>query len=325
MLRIKKRIILQPRYLSILIPHMFIFDTLIFMKHDHLIKSIAYHGQIRIIAVNSTSVVQEGQTRHHTFPTTSAAFGRSLTAGLLLASTLKGKEKYSIRITGDGDIKEIVIDATAHGTVRGFVHNPSVDFPLNEKGKLDVSRAVGTTGMMTVTKNLGLNQNFSGQVPLVSGEIAEDFTYYLTQSEQIPSSVGLGVLVNPDHSILAAGGFLVQVMPGCKEETLVQVESAISKMPPISTLIKLGKTPLEITEMIANGHPFDVLDTISVRFECTCSKSRTEQTLMLLGKSELEDMVAVHHGADVHCNFCNEHYSFSEADLKKLIVEITAN
>lgn len=294
-------------------------------KKDHLIKAIAYQGQIRIVAVDATEVVKEAQTRHQTYPTTSAALGRSLTAGLLLASMLKGQEKYSIRLSSDGPIKEIVIDATAHGTVRGFVHNPQVDLPLNHKGKLDVSGALGKNGLLTVTKDLTLNQNFTGQVPIVSGEIAEDFTYYLTQSEQIPSSMGLGVLVNPDHSILSAGGFLVQVMPGCSEAVLQKVEQSIQAMPPISTLIKQGKSPLEVIGLIASQDTFTVLETIPVSFQCTCSKTRTEQTLMLLGTDELKDMIKTQHGADVHCNFCNEHYVFSEEDLARLVSELVAH
>ena len=294
-------------------------------KKDHLIKAIAFQGQIRIVAVDSTEVVQEAQTRHQTYPTTSAALGRSLTAGLLLASMLKGKEKYSIRLSADGPIKEIVVDATALGTVRGFVHNPQVDLPLNSLGKLDVSGALGKNGLLVVTKDMTLNQNFTGQVPLVSGEIAEDFTYYLTQSEQIPSSMGLGVLVNPDHSILSAGGFLVQVMPGCSETVLQKVEASIQAMPPISTLIRQGKSPLDVIGLIASLDSYTVLENIPVSFQCTCSKTRTEQTLMLLGSEELKDMIKTQHGADVHCNFCNEHYVFSEDDLTRLVKELVAH
>jgi molecular chaperone Hsp33 len=292
------------------------------MKKDTLLTAIAYNKTVRIIIARTTNLVFEAQQRHKTYPTASAALGRTLTGGLLLSSMLKGQEKYSIRLYGDGPLKEIFVDATAQGTVRGYVHNPEVDIPLNGQGKLDVRGALGSNGMMTVIKNLGLNQNFTGQVPLVSGEIAEDFTYYLSQSEQIPSSVGLGVLVNTDGTIASAGGFLIQGMPGCTEQTLISIEKSLSQAPPISKILQGDLELDQIIPILLGGEAFSIIHENDISFQCNCSRHRTEQTLMLLGKDELIDMIDVQKGAEVNCNFCNEHYQFSADDLNRLVQEL---
>jgi molecular chaperone Hsp33 len=292
------------------------------MKKDYLVSGIAYGGKLRVIAARSTHLTQEGCRRHQTLPTASAALGRTLTAGILFASNLKGEEKYTIRIAGDGPIGEIVVDANAHGDVRGYLHHGQVHFPANEKGKLDVARAVGQNGMVAVIKSFGTEFKFTGQTPIVSGEIAEDLASYLVNSEQIPSALALGVLVNPDGTIAASGGYLIQALPGCDEATLVKAEEAVKNAKPISTMLSIGMTPETILTQLIGKESLTFLEEKSILFRCTCSKQRTTETLKLLGKTELIDMIEKQKGAEVFCNFCNERYTFNDKDLKKIIAEI---
>ena len=292
------------------------------MKKDYLVSGIAYGGKLRVIAARSTHLTQEGCRRHQTLPTASAALGRTLTAGILFASNLKGEEKYTIRIAGDGPIGEIVVDANAHGDVRGYLHHGQVHFPANEKGKLDVARAVGQNGMVAVIKSFGTEFKFTGQTPIVSGEIAEDLASYLVNSEQIPSALALGVLVNPDGTIAASGGYLIQALPGCDEATLVKAEEAVKNAKPISTMLSIGMTPETILTQLIGKESLTFLEEKSILFRCTCSKQRTTETLKLLGKTELLDMIEKQKGAEVFCNFCNERYTFNDKDLKKIIAEI---
>ncbi len=292
------------------------------MKNDYLVSAIAFGGKMRVLAARSTILTQEGCRRHQTLPTASAALGRTLTAGILFASNLKGDEKYTIRIAGDGPIGEIVVDANAHGEVRGYLHHGQVHFPANEKGKLDVARAVGKNGMVAVIKSFGTEFKFTGQTPIVSGEIAEDLASYLVNSEQIPSALALGVLVNPDGSIAASGGYLIQALPGCDEATLIKAEQAVKAAKPISTMLVEGMTPEMILGQFIPKESLTFLDEKSIRFQCNCSKQRTTETLKLLGKSELLDMIEKQKGAEVICNFCNERYTFNDVNLQSIISEI---
>lgn len=292
------------------------------MKQDYLITGIAYEGKLRVLAASTTQLTQEGCRRHQTLPTASAAFGRTLTAGILFAGQLKGEEKYTIRIAGNGPLGEIVVDANAFGQVRGYVHNSQVDFPTNGLGKLDVARAVGTSGMIAVVKSFGPAHNFTGQTPIISGEIAEDLNAYLANSEQIPSALALGVLVNPDGKIAASGGYLIQAMPGCDDALLAQLESAIRSLPPISKLLSENLTPEAILDKIIPSNQLQLFEQKAIRFQCSCSRQRTEATLMLLGKAELKAMMDTQHGADAHCNFCNEHYHFTEKNLLEIIAKL---
>jgi molecular chaperone Hsp33 len=289
------------------------------MKKDYLITSLAFNGQIRIVAAQSTQLTQEACRRHQTLPTASAALGRTLTGAILFASHLKGKETYTIRIAGNGPLGEIVVDANAFGQVRGYVHNGQIDVPPKAKGKLDVASLVGTNGMVSVVKSFGYDHQFTGQTPIVSGEIAEDLASYLVNSEQIPSALALGVLVNPDGQVASSGGYLVQAMPGCDESVLTMMEKQVQSLPPISTLLNQGLTPEAIIELLVPSQNFQILNHQDILFQCRCSLSKTETTLMLLGEAELTDMITTQHGADVHCNFCQEHYHFDESALEKLI------
>lgn len=285
---------------------------------DYLVKALGYNGQVRAYAVSTTETVGEAQRRHNTWPTASAALGRAVTAGVMMGAMLKGDEKLTIKIEGDGPIGAILVDSNAKGEVRGYVTNPHVHFDLNEHGKLDVRRAVGTAGMLSVVKDIGLRDYFTGQVPLVSGELGEDFTYYFAVSEQIPSSVGVGVLVNPDNTIQSAGGFILQLMPGTDDETITEIENHLQTIPPVSKMIQMGLTPEEILEQLLGKNHVQILEKIPVAFECQCSSERISNALISLGKAEIEDMIETEGKADAQCHFCNEEYHFSKEDLVEL-------
>jgi molecular chaperone Hsp33 len=285
---------------------------------DYLVKALAYNGQIRAYAVRTTEIVSEAQRRHQTWRVASAALGRSLSAGVMMGAMLKGEDKLTIKIDGGGPIGVILVDSNAKGEVRGYVSNPQVDFEANENGKLDVKRAVGTEGSLTVVKDLGLRDFFSGQVPIVSGELGEDFTYYFATSEQVPSSVGVGVLVNPDDTILAAGGFIFQLMPGIEEQTITKIEEQLKTIEPISKLIQKGLTPEEILEELFGKEQVNVLETMPVQFKCVCSKGRFADAIISLGTSEIDDMITEDGQAEAHCHFCNEKYLFTREELEEL-------
>ncbi|WP_017470308.1 Hsp33 family molecular chaperone HslO [Amphibacillus jilinensis] len=285
---------------------------------DYLIKATAFEGTVRAYAIKSTELVEEARKRHDTWATASAALGRTMTISAIMGAMLKGEDKLTIKLEGDGPTGPIVVDANAKGQVRGYITNPHVDFDLNAKGKLDVARAVGTAGNLSVVKDLGLKDHFTGQVPIVSGEVSEDFTYYFATSEQVPSAVGAGVLVNPDHTILAAGGFIVQVMPGASDEAIDLLENRIATIPPISTLIREGKSPEAILNILFGETNLNILDKLPVTFHCPCSIERISNAIRGLGNDEIDDMIKVDGGAEATCHFCNEHYHLSPDDLSKL-------
>lgn len=286
---------------------------------DYLVKALAFDGEVRAYSVRTTNTVSEAQRRHDTWRTASAALGRSLTAGTMMGAMLKGDQKLTIKVEGNGPIGPILVDAHANGDVRGYVTNPHVDFEGTEQGKLRVYQAVGTEGFVTVIKDIGMREPFIGQSPIVSGELGEDFTYYFAVSEQTPSSVGVGVLVNGDDSILAAGGFILQIMPGAQEETISFIEERLQKIPPVSTLIEQGLSPEELLYAVLGEDKVKVLETMDVQFNCTCSRERIESVLISLGKTELEQVREEEEETEVHCHFCNERYKFSKEDITNLI------
>lgn len=286
--------------------------------NDYLVKALAYNGQVRAYAVKSTETINEAQRRHYTWPTASAALGRAMTAGVMMGAMLKGEEKITIKVEGDGPLGVILVDTDAKGHVRGYVTNPQTHFDLNEQGKLDVRRAVGTNGTLTVVKDVGLRDHFSGQVPLVSGELGEDFTYYFATSEQTPSSVGVGVLVNPDNTILASGGFIIQLMPGTSDEVITKIEEQLKLSPPISSLIQEGLTPEEILYRLLGEENVKILETMPIEFRCTCSKERFGNAIVSLGVEEIQDMIDEEGKAEAQCHFCNATYQFSREELEQL-------
>ncbi|MGX5587543.1 Hsp33 family molecular chaperone HslO [Bacillus thuringiensis] len=285
---------------------------------DYLVKALAYNEQVRAYAVNTTGTIGEAQRRHNTWPTASAALGRSMTASVMLGAMLKGEEKITVKINGGGSIGTILVDTNAKGEVRGYVSNPQTHFDLNDQGKLDVKRAVGTDGLMTISKDIGLQHPFMGQIPIVSGEIGEDFTSYLFNSEQTSSAVGVGVLVNPDNTIQTAGGFIIQLMPGAENEVISEIEERLKVIAPISSMIAKGMAPEQILEQILGEGNVKVLEKMTVQFQCQCSEERVANTIISLGSEEIQDMIYTDGQAEANCHFCNEIYHFTKEDLEEL-------
>lgn len=284
---------------------------------DYLIKATV--PGVRAFCAVTTDAVSEAVRRHDCYPIAAAALGRTMTASLLLAANLKTDECITVRIGGNGPLGEVVADAGANGIVRGTVRNPHVDLPLNN-GKLDVGGAIGL-GLISVTRFTGMKQPFTGSAPLVTGEIAEDLTNYLACSEQTPSSVGLGVLVNPDLTVSAAGGFFIQALPECEEEVIAKVEENLKTIPPVSQMIQEGLLPEDIVKRLFEGFDVNIYDPMNIEFGCQCSKERIGQVLVSLGKEELESLVA-EGSAEVCCHFCAEKYQFNKSELIDLLSEI---
>ncbi|AEI46063.1 Hsp33 family molecular chaperone HslO [Paenibacillus mucilaginosus] len=288
---------------------------------DYLIRATAYDGKVRAFAVHTRGIVEELRQRHQMTPTATAALGRTVSAALMMGAMLKGEEKLTVQIKGGGPIGQIVVDANAHGEVRGYVDNPEVDLPLNEIGKLDVRGAVGTDGFLYVIKDLGLKEPYRGSVPIVSGELGEDFTYYFAKSEQTNSAVALGVLIDVDYTVKTAGGFIIQLLPGLSDEEITQIEKELNALPPITKALDRGDTLEQIlTTLLPGASILERRDDI--RFQCKCSRERVEQTLISLGRSELQTILDEDGQAEVSCHFCNEKYAFTGEDLKGLIAAL---
>ncbi|NHN35056.1 Hsp33 family molecular chaperone HslO [Paenibacillus agricola] len=287
---------------------------------DQLIRATAMEGKVRAFAVRATGIVDEISKRHGMTPTATAAIGRTVAAGLIMGAMLKGDEMLTILVQGGGPIGQVVVDANANGDVRGYVQNPQVDLPLNEIGKLDVSGAIGVDGFLSIIKDLGLKEPYRGNIPLVSGELAEDFTYYFAKSEQTPSAVALGVLVGVDYTVTAAGGFVIQLLPGLTDEDISLIELQLSRIEPITTLLNQGMALDEILHRILPG--VQVLGEVDIQFRCKCSRERVEQTIISLGREEIELMLQEDGQAEVLCHYCNESYKFDQEQLTAIINEL---
>ncbi|MEG6616008.1 Hsp33 family molecular chaperone HslO [Peptococcaceae bacterium 1198_IL3148] len=294
----------------------------VIIVHDYLVRAIGAEGQFKIFACTATDLVEEARERHNTWPIATAALGRTMISALLLGANMKGEDIITIRIIGDGPLGAVIVTADAKGNVRGYVQNPHVHLPSPKPGKLAVGAAVGN-GLLTVSRDLGLREPFSGSVELVTGEIGEDLALYLTKSEQTPSAVSLGVLVETDNSVLAAGGLILQLMPGADEGLLDQLEQNLSVLPPISGLVNQGKTPEDIIAMVCAGVPFKILEKNPIQFCCNCSRDRLERILISIGRDELQKMLDEDAMAEVQCHFCSDKYNFNEKDLKRLLNELT--
>lgn len=290
---------------------------------DYLLKSVVDDGQFRAYAVDATELVREAQRRHDTWSAASAALGRTLIATLMLSSSvLKGDDTLTVRINGGGPVGGIVADGNANGTVKGYLQNPHVNLPLNKRHKIDVAKAVGVEGSLSVTKDLGLDKPYTGQVPLASGEIGDDFTYYLAQSEQIPSAVGVSVFVNDDNSIKVAGGFLVQVMPGAKDEAISRLEKRLKEVPMVSELLLDGQKPEDMLNLLFGQENVKILDKMPVSFKCDCSKDQFSRALASISKKQLQEIINEDHHAETVCNFCKNKYEFSEDELKAILAKM---
>lgn len=283
-----------------------------------LVRATALDNNIRISSVITTNVVEEARKRHDTYPVATAALGRVLTGTLLLTWGLKEEGSITVRVLGDGPLGGIVATANPYGEVRAYVQEPHVDLPLNKLGKLDVGGGVGK-GMLHVSKDLGIKRPYTGSIPLVSGEIGEDLAQYLLISEQTPSLVSVGVLVDTDNSVLAAGGLVIQALPGASPIILEKIEENLKNVKPISTLINEGCNAEKLIEIYLNDIDYKVLEERFVNFRCKCSKERLEGILISLGKKEIKDIIEQDENAEIRCHFCNKYYNFDKEELKKLI------
>lgn len=285
---------------------------------DKIIRATACNGEVRIFAANTTDTVQKAMEFHETSPLATVALGRALTAAALMSRELKGdKDTISIQIKGDGPLGGIVVVSDSSANVRGYVHRPQVDLPLNERGKFDVSGGLGF-GYMNVIKDLGLKEPYIGNIELLSGEIAEDLTFYYAYSEQTPSIVALGVLIAQDGSVACSGGYIVQLLPEASDETVQYLEERVIGLPPVTTLISEGKTIEDIVRFVFEGKDVNIMDEGACAYNCNCSRERMERNLISIGKKELEEMIADQEGAQLQCHFCNTFYDFTDADLKSL-------
>lgn len=288
-----------------------------------LIRCISKMGDLTVMAADTTDIVNRAADIHKTSAVTSAALGRLLTAASLMGSALKGKDdSITVKLNGNGPAGTVLAVSDSSGNVRGYVQNPVVEIALNKIGKLDVSGAVGTDGFVTVVKDLGLKDPYVGQTPIVSGEIAEDITAYFAQSEQIPTVCALGVLVNPDLTIKAAGGFIIQLLPTATNETIDLVEKGLEGIEPISAMIYKSMTPEEICRHVLRYFELDVLDESNPVYKCYCSRERTEKALISVGKQGLSEM-AEDETTEVCCQFCDKKYRFSREEIKALISQAT--
>jgi len=287
---------------------------------DYIVTATAADAKVRAFAAATTSMVEYAQKIHQLSPTGTAALGRTLTAAAIMSRMLKGpRDTLTIQIKGDGPLGGIIAVTDTEANVRGYVYNPEVDLPLNQMGKIDVSGAIGGEGYLNVIKDLGLKEPYIGYVNLVSGEIAEDIAYYFTKSEQVPSAVALGVLVDRDWSVISAGGFIIQLLPGAGEEIIEHLEEKLKSIPPVTTLLYEGKTPEQILELLLGEKGLEVLEKSPCEFFCNCSRERMERNLLSLGRKEIADIIQEQHGAELQCHFCNSKYDFSEDELMKLI------
>ena len=290
-------------------------------KKDYLQIFTAFNNTVRIYVVKDTELLKDAIKEKEMMATSTAALGRTLTATLIMGSMLKGDQSVAVKINGGGPVGKIVCEADTSGKVMGYVENGGVYLKYNN-GKLAVGLAVGTDGDLQVVKDLHLKEPFVSSVPLVSGEIAEDFTYYFAISEQIPSSVSLGVLVGLNNEVLSSGGFIVQIMPGCNEDVIDLIEANVKKMEPISNLILKGITLRNIAEQIVGGNELETLKTMPVKFECRCSKENFYKGIKSLGKETITKLLKEDKGAEATCHYCGKKYYFSEDELSKMLGEI---
>ncbi|MEF9984626.1 MAG: Hsp33 family molecular chaperone HslO [Oscillospiraceae bacterium] len=291
-----------------------------------IVRYISEDGGIICCAVDTTDMVNKAEQIHKTSATVTAALGRLLTGTSIMGYMLKGEnDSVTTRLDGKGPVGSIIAVSDSKGNTKGYATNPIVEIPLNKYGKLDVSGAVGKDGFLTVMKEMGDTTPYTGHSPIVSGEIAEDFTYYYAKSEQIPTVCALGVLVNTDLTVLAAGGYLVQLLPGATDETIDKLELNVDKMPAISSLIADGKTPDDVTKMIMDGFQPQLLDENIVEYRCDCSRDRIEKALISVGKDELFKMAEEQEDTQVECYFCNRKEHFSAAQIRNLAKQSSNN
>ncbi len=285
---------------------------------DYIVRATAADGQIRAFAASTKEVVETARKDHNTSPVATAALGRLLTAGAMMGSMMKNDtDMLTLQIRGDGPIGGLTVTADSKANVKGYVLNPDVMLPP-KNGKLDVGGAVGI-GLLQVIKDMGLKEPYCGQTILVSSEIAEDLTYYFANSEQVPSSVGLGVLMEKDNTVRRAGGFIIQLMPFAKEEIIEKLEENLKNVTSVTALLDKGHTPEQILEELLGNLELEITDTMDTKFYCNCSKERVERAVASVGRKEIQDMINEGKDIEVKCHFCNTAYTYTVEDLKKII------
>lgn len=286
---------------------------------DYLVRATAADAQIRAFAVTSRDLVEEARSRHDLSPVVTAALGRLMTGACLMGSMLKGeKDVLTLQINGDGPVGGMTVTADSLGNVKGYANRPQAMMPPNAQGKLDVGGVIGK-GYLNVIKDMGMKDPYASQVELQTGEIADDLTYYFAASEQVPSCVALGVLMEQNNTVKQAGGFILQLMPFAQEEVIRKLEENVSGIRPVTTLLEEGNTPEQILAFLLGDLGFEVTEKKPVRFLCGCSRERVEKVLYSLKKEELQEMIAEGKDVELHCHFCNTNYAFTVEDLKKMV------
>lgn len=286
---------------------------------DYIVRATAADHQLRAFAVTSKDIVEKAREIHNTSPVATAAIGRLLTAASMMGSMMKGeKDVLTLQIECGGPISGITVTADSNADVKGYVNNPNVILPPNAQGKLDVSGALGP-GFLNVIKDIGLREPYNGQTHLVSGEIAEDLTYYFATSEQVPSSVGLGVLMDKDNHVRQAGGFIIQVMPDTDDEVIDKLEARLGEVHSVTEMLDKGMTPEDILNYVLEGMDVEILETLPTQYKCDCSFERVSKVIASLGKKELQEMIDDGKPVEVNCQFCGSHYKFDTEQLKEFI------
>lgn len=289
------------------------------MREDYIVRATAANHQLRIFAATTRNLVEDAREIHHTSLVATAALGRLLTAGSIMGSMMKGeRDILTLQIRCEGPIGGLTVTADSDANVKGHVRQPLVILPPNEKGKLDVAGALGP-GFLNVIRDIGMKEPYNGQIQLVSGEIAEDLTYYYATSEQIPSSVGLGVLLDRDNHVRQAGGFIIQVMPFAQEEVIATVEQSLQQIHSVTDLLEQGMMPQDMVRALMGDLEVEILDRIPTRYSCNCSKERVTRAVASLGRKDLEDLIARGETIEVNCEFCDSHYYFTVDELKDFI------
>ena len=290
---------------------------------DYIVRATAAEGQVRAFAATTKELVETAREHHNTSPVATAALGRLLTAGAMMGSMMKNdSDMLTIQIKGDGPIGGLTVTADSKGNVKGYVEHPEVMLPPNAQGKLDVAGALGI-GLISVIKDMGLKEPYVGQTILQTSEIAEDLTYYFATSEQVPSSVGLGVLMEHDNTVKQAGGFIVQLMPFVDDDVVDRLEANIKKISSVTSMLDKGMTPEEILEEVLDGFEVEVKDTMPAQFYCNCTKERVEKAIISIGKKDIQEMIEDGKPIEVNCHFCGKSYEFSVVELKTLIKKAT--
>ncbi|HKM33633.1 MAG TPA: Hsp33 family molecular chaperone HslO [Lachnospiraceae bacterium] len=292
---------------------------------DYLVRATAANAQIRAFACTTRDLVEKARSTHNTSPVITAALGRLLSAGCMMGCMLKGdQDLITLIINGDGPVNGITVTADSKGNVKGYANVPDVILPANAKGKLDVAGAVGK-GTLRVIKDMGLKEPYSGQTNLQTSEIAEDLTYYFAVSEQVPSSVGLGVLMEKDNTVKQAGGFIIQLMPFAEESAIEKLEENLNKVTSVTTLLEDGNTPEQLLAIILDGLQVQITDTMPIQFSCSCSRERVEKAIISVGKKDLQDMIDDGKDIEVNCHFCNTNYTFTVEELKSMKLRAIAS